>query len=427
MAQLLAGCATYSDTIHELEAAVARNNPAPAITQLEEKPGSLRDEVLRQLNLAILLRMNGEYRRSNAALETAKTLIAQREALSLTEQAGTLVINEAMSSYIGADFERVMIHVFAALNYLQLNQPYEARVEALQADLLLQQLAEKNPDDPHLYAEDAVGRYLAGMIFEDLAQWSDALIAYRKAYEAYERYRTTFGVPVPSFLKADLLRLTEQQGLLDEFRDYQQKFQLSDWPRFAAWQQQGEVIFLLYAGLAPVKQSRVLRVIEPRHGQLVSIALPSYAPQPDPVRSVEVRADTVAVRAERVQDIGAIAERSLEARIPLLTAKAVGRASLKYNITRRAEAQEGGIAGLLVNLIGAFTEVADTRSWITLPDNIYLARLSLAPGTYTVKVQVSGTVGESPQIFTFDNVVVRAGHKVFIEKHWAPRTRGGSL
>lgn len=425
--QLLAGCATYSDTIHELEVAVVRNNPGPAITQLEQKPGSLRDEVLRQLNLAILLRINGEYQRSNTALEAAKALIAQREAVSLTEQASTLVINEAMTSYIGADFEQAMIHFYGALNYLQLGQPYEARVEALQADLLLQRLAQKNPDDPHIYAEDALGRYLAGMIFEDLGQWSDALIAYRKAFEAYQRYRTTFGVPVPTFLKQDLLRLTEQQGLDDEFRDYQKQFKLSDWPRFDAWRGQGEVVFLLHAGLAPVKQSRVLRVIEPRHGQLISIALPAYASQPDPVRAVELRADSLSVRAERVQDIGAIAERSLEARIPLLTAKAVGRASLKYNITRRTEAQEGGIAGLLVNVIGAFTEVADTRSWITLPDNVYLARLPLAPGIYTVNVQVSGSLGDSPQQFTFDNVTVRAGRKVFLEKHWAPRVRGGSL
>lgn len=425
--QLLSGCATYSDTINNIEQAVILDNPQPAIQQLEENPSSLRDEVLRQLNLAILLRMRGEYQRSNAALESAKALIAQREAVSVTEQAGSLIINEAMTSYIGADFEQAMIHFYAALNYLQLNQPYEARVEALQADLLLQRLAKDNPDDPQIYAEDALGRYVAGMIFENLGQWSDALIEYRKAFEAYERYRRTFGVQSPTFLKEDLLRLTEQQGLHDEFRKYETQFELKEWMRFDAWQREGEVVFLLHAGLAPVKQSRALRVIEPKHRQLISIALPAYVSQPDPVRSVEVSANAHAVRAERVQDIGAIAERTLETRMPLLTAKAVGRASLKYNLTRRAEAQEGGIAGLLVNLVGAFTEVADTRSWITLPDHVYLARLRLAPGTYTVKVQVSGSGGNASQYFTFENVAVRAGHKTFLEKHWATRSRGAPL
>lgn len=427
VAQLLPGCATYSDTIHDIEQAVILDNPEPAIHQLEEKPGSLRDEVLRQLNLAILLRMRAEYQRSNAALEAAKALIAQREAVSVTEQASSLVINEAMTSYLGADFEQAMIHFYAALNYLQLNQPYEARVEALQADLLLQRLAEANPDDGNIYSEDALCRYLAGMIFENLGQWSDALIEYRKAFGAYERYRSTFGVQIPTFLKEDLLRLSEQQGLQDEFRNYETQFELKEWMRFDAWQHQGEIVFLLHAGLSPLKQSRALRVIEPKHGQLVSIALPGYVSQPDPVRAVEVSADAFTVRAERVQDIGAIAERTLEARIPLLTAKALGRASLKYNITRQAEAKEGGIAGLLVNLIGAFTEVADTRSWVTLPDNIYLARLRLAPGVYTVRVHVSGLGGNASQYFTFENVTVRAARKTFLEKHWAGRARGASL
>jgi len=107
-----------------------------------------------------------------------------------------------------------MVHVFAALNYLELGQPEAARVEVLQIDLLLRQLAERAPE-PAL-GVDPFARYLSGMIFEALGEDSDALIAYRKALEAYRLQQPLTGLAVPAALQADLLRLTRRLGLADE-------------------------------------------------------------------------------------------------------------------------------------------------------------------------------------------------------------------
>jgi hypothetical protein len=418
LAGALSGCATYSDSAIRIERAVVQGNPQQAIALLDKDKGFFSDEALRQLNLAIVLRMNGGYAASNAALETAKTLIDQRSAVSVSEQTGTLLINEAMASFVGEPFEQALVHFYAALNYLQLGKRDEARVEALQVDLLLKELAEKTPKSAQLYREDPLCRYLAGMIFEDLGEWSDALIAYRKAYESYDKFAGAFGVPVPSTLKEDLLRLTDRQGLIEERRRYEERFNQHTWTPFEDWRKQGEVVFVLHAGLAPVKRSRETRVVEPKHGQLVSIALPAYEPRPNPLSNFELRVDGQTIRGEPAENVSGIAERSLEARLPGLTAKAVARAALKYNAAQSAHREKGDVAGLLVNVVGALTEVADTRSWTLLPDEVLIARMRLPPGTYSVHIKLLGGGGQPLREFTFDGVAVEASRKTFLEHHW---------
>ena len=169
---------------------------------------------------------------------------------------------------------------------MQLDQPYEARVEVLQVDLFLQSLAKAKPDNPRSYTEDALCRYLAGMIYENLGEWSDALISYRKAYEAYTKYEAQYGIAVPAPLQTDLLRLTAQQGLSDEHDNYAKQFGLSRWQRFDEWKATGEIVVLLHNGLAPVKQSRVARFPIVYSGQLVSVALPEYQRRFNPVQTI---------------------------------------------------------------------------------------------------------------------------------------------
>jgi hypothetical protein len=44
------------------------------------------------------------------------------------------------------------------------------------------------------------------------------------------------------------------------------------------------------------------------------------------------------------------------------------------------------VLGFLVNAAGALTEAADTRSWETLPEKIYVADLTLPPGEHDLRV-----------------------------------------
>jgi hypothetical protein len=65
------------------------------------------------------------------------------------------------------------------------------------------------------------------------------------------------------------------------------------------------------------------------------------------------------------------------------------------------------------------TERADTRSWFTLPGEIHLARLSLPPGDYNVRVELRGHdqgVLDSREI----KIALRKGEKKYVSRHWIP-------
>lgn len=403
---LLGGCVTYGDWVGHMEGEIAHDDPQGALKVLESRSGMRgKDAALYQMNRGILLRMDGDFAGSNAAFETAKIAIDQQLAISVTEQAGALTINEAQRAYVGEPFERAYIHVYEALNYLDMGKDDQARVEILQLDVLLSGFEKENQ-----YNGSAFPRYLSGMIFESLGEWSDAMIAYRKAYEAYRRYPARFGVGVSRYLARDLVRLGERLGLKEEAEGYRKEFNLSD-GELVPTSAQGEVIFLLQSGLAPVKQESGI-VAPTTQGRLVSVSLPYYVSRRPAVSGAVVTADGATARATLVEDIDSIAAETLEQERPALLARAIARAVIKNDISRRVS-KDNELLGVVTNIAGVVTERADTRSWSTLPNRIYLARLPLPPGRHVLHVQFNGGA-DAPQDYPID---IAAGEKRFISVH----------
>ena len=71
--------------------------------------------------------------------------------------------------------------------------------------------------------------------------------------------------------------------------------------------------------------------------------------------------------------------------------------------------------GSLVNIFGVATERADTRSWLTLPNNIFFARKYLPPGTYTFSADIQLRKGTSKKTEEFE-FTIKKGETVFISK-----------
>lgn len=410
------GCATYSTTFKNTERELLAHRPAQALKTLEARRPPKRDRVLYLLNKAMLLRMNGRYRDSNQAFEQAKRLITELSALSLREQSESFIINDATRSYVGDEYEQVLLHLYEALNYIALGDLDDARVEAGQVDLKLRAFHERNPG-AH-YTEDAFARYLNGMIYEELGETSDALIAYRKAYQAYLGYRQRYQVDVPAPLKADLLRLTRALGLDNEFRRYQAAFKLKDWPSEKALEAKGQLVFILSNGLVPVKRQSSVVLPNPGTGQLIRVSLPHYEQRPTGAAYAGLDVDGRRVDTVVMENVGAIAVENLKDKMPAITARAIARAAVKATAAAEANRQGNPLLGLLVNIAGIATEVADTRSWLTLPDNIQMARLPLPPGDYTVKVTLHGRYGRIVAVKQFSHVRIRRGHITFLTYDW---------
>lgn len=418
----LAACATFSDTIQSTESSLARQQPRAALNEYEKLKPPSADRVLYLMNKGMLLRMAGDYDESTRTLEETKRLSERLRALSVREQALSVTVNDATKSFVGEDFERVMVNNYLALNYLERGQLDAARVEALQVDVLLrekqQRTSKGNP-----YAEDAFARYLTGIVYEDEGEWSDAMIAYRKAYEAYQKQLKAFAVEMPETLKHDLIRLADRMGLAEEARRYREEFKIDQTLSEAELLERGEVILTVHAGLAPLKRERSITAPNPATGRILRVAVPQYRSRAQPFAYARVSAVPASAKTSRVENIDAIAVKTLESEMPAITARAIARAAAKDTIAGAASGSgdnsSSALLGLAVNLAGVLTERADTRSWFTLPGEIHLARLALPPGEYKLKIELHGRderVLDSSEI----KVALRKGEKKYVSRHWIP-------
>jgi uncharacterized protein len=438
----LTGCATYSDSFGVIERDLSARQYDAALQDIEKQEGSKTDRVLYLLNKGMILRMKRDFADSNQALEAAKTEMERLYAASVSENALSFIINDATVSYAGDDYEQVLVHLYMALNYLELGQPEEARVEALQVDIKLREIGESIPESK--FTEDAMSRYLTGLIYEELGEWSDAMIAYRKAYEAYKKYQVNYGLAMPDMLKHDLLRLAQRQGLKDEAGQYSREFGIElQQDRKQKPEQQGELVFILDNGLAPIKREKVIAtwapppsVVKskskpqaPPQPVLVKIALPYYESRPNNVLSARISVSGKQADTQMMEDIDAIARASLDARMPAITARSIARAiaksALQESVDRAGNNGSNDVAAqlissLVVRVATAATERADTRSWLTLPSDIHMARLSLPPGSYDVTVDLLGANDRLIETQVFRQVSIHDSRKTYLTQHWVP-------
>lgn len=428
---LAAGCATFSDSLSPIERNLAAERYDDALAALEKQSHSSRDEVLYQLNKGMLLRMKGDYAASNEAFETAKKLMSVLYATSVSETTASFIINDATRAYAGEEYEQVLVDVYKALNYLALGTLDDARVEVLQADVKLRQIAERLKSSH--YADDAFARYIAGMIYEQEGEWSDALISYRQAYEAYKKEKVYARVGIPPFLKRDLLRLTEREGLTDENEKYRKEFGIDRWTGADDLAKSGELVFILNNGLAPILREQSKGVYDPVSNIAVKIALPYYQSRPVSVARVEISAGGASAASAVVEDIDAIARDSLDAKMPAIVARAVARQVVKVMAAHKAQqaAQHSGnnrdsaalaglIVGLAMNIANVATERADTRSWTTLPREVQIARLPLPPGQYNLVAKLYNATGDLIATRNFSNLKLQAGDKTYVSLSWMP-------
>ncbi|MDR2877549.1 MAG: hypothetical protein LBV36_05870 [Chromatiales bacterium] len=407
---LLSGCATYGDWATQMEGRIVAQDIPGALQVLEKRAGNReRDAVLFQLNRGMLLRLKEDLPASEEAFEQAKAQIEAVLAVSVSEQAGALAINDAQRSYTGEPYERAFLHFYAALNYLEQRRRDDARVEMLQLDVLLGSLNGGKP-----FAGAALPRYLSGMVFEAGGEWSDAMIAYRKAYEIYHSYPAG-AVTVPRALGLDLVRLATRLALNDEAARYRKEFGLGEVQLRPRVPGEAELIVLLHSGLAPVMRESSVTV-PTSAGRLVSISMPFYDQKRRPqIAAAAVTVDGAAARTELAEDIDAAARAALEARRGAIIARTAGRAVVKHEASRQV-ARENELVGLAVNIAGLITERADTRSWSTLPGNIDMLRLPIPAGEHTARIELLDRQGAVVETFSYP-LTLGAGELHFVSLH----------
>lgn len=407
---LLTGCVTLGKKAETMHGALAAGRIGNAL-EIAEQEDAQHEDVLASLNKGMLRRIKGDYQASNQIFEIAKGKIEELYGVSVSEQAGALIVNDKMRGFSGDRYEQVLLHAYMAMNYIQLNDLDAARVEILQADVKMQEWGEQPEEDPFV-------RYFSGMIFEALGETDQALVAYRQAKKVYESTKDKQDIGVPDTLKKDLLRLLAQEGHDEELRTLKKNFNLKRFKPRKIAKGEGELVVIVNSSLAPVREeNRIVANVTGKVVDTVKIAVPKY-PAPKQRYSAQLTTDNkVSANLELVEDIDALARAALASDMPLITTWAIARAVVKHETQEKFEEKRGPLAGFLATVVNVATEQADTRSWTTLPQTIQLARVKLPEGKNKVNINIHGESGALIDIIQKE-VDIKSGQTAFLMEHW---------
>jgi hypothetical protein len=371
---ILAACASHQRQVNQLADELKTGSPEMALTALRQMQVSARDRPHYLLDLGTLQLVTGDFSASIRSLQAAKALLEPLQAFSISESLAASTINETLRAYAATPGERVLLQQLLAINYLMQGNLDAARVEALQADVLMNRLARTGP----LQGQLASARFVSGLVFELLGEWDNALISYRKAARIMQQRNQR----LPAALRRSLLQISSRQGLEQEYQAYVAEF------GSAARQSTGdevELIVFYWDGVVSRLRQRLTTAYAPELQAHISLALPYYPPSLYRPQPLLVDAGGQRFNTDLLEDIDSLARRGLEARQGEIYAASLARVVSKHQAVKAAQ-RDSPAAGLLVNLATILSEVADTRSWNMLPATIQVARVSLSAGHYPIRL-----------------------------------------
>jgi hypothetical protein len=136
---LATGCKTYRDQAKSMRSAWVEGRYAEAARQFEkraDKKDDSRHGVIWHLEAATALRVIGNYERSNLHFDEAAQQIdeyEQKAKVRLGSEAAATMSNQQNLPYEGRPYDKIMLHTYKALNYLALGEVDKARPELIRA------------------------------------------------------------------------------------------------------------------------------------------------------------------------------------------------------------------------------------------------------------------------------------------------------
>lgn len=419
---LLAGCAAGPDYRY-IDRQLSAGRCEDAAEYIDSRRGGYgrNQRLLFHMDAGMIHLRCGNYASATDHFRRAEDIARDLWTISVSREAASFLINDYTRPYAGEDFERAMIHLMAAFGYIGMDDHEAALVEFRRLDTLLTGLSDRY-GEKNVYREDAFARYVSGILFESGGFEDDAFIAYRRAYVAYKDYAKQYGTFAPPELARDVCRLAARVDRQDDAENIgiDCADAAGDRPP-GDYRDYGKVVFIGFRGSAPRKAEDGL--IVPTSAGPVKIAFPRYVVSPpSPLRGsfiLEKKGDgdgstpeeqRIAADPRLAQNIGRIAVKNLEDRRARVIARMAARTAAKQvTIDRIAREAESDSLRFWLNLVNLFVERADTRSWRTLPGEIYMARLFVPPGTYTVRFPAGDAGGARTE-----TVSVRGGRTEFV-------------
>ena len=353
--------------------------------------------------------LNADYKESKSAFESADLAVRKQQDQAVisvsetTKSLSALAVNDNFKTYEPADYELGFLHLYLGLTYVQKNQLDGALVEMRRANQVQEKArkdreGELKADQKQMSAQglspnlgsilanypDAGSKlqavqngylfYLSALLYEANRDLNNAYVDYRRALAVapnnLEVIRGTMRVAQRLGMRNDLKLLEKQYGQVEPLPASKSRIVILD--------ERGVVDSLDSWKLSlPLYDSR-------GNGALYSIALPYYSdklrPSFPPLSLNGSKADS-----NLIADVDLMASQSLSERLPSIIIRQALRVWAK-DMIRKSLTDEENIGSLLVNVWNTLTEQPDTRSWLTLPSQIYTSSMVVNPGMQTVSV-----------------------------------------
>ncbi len=375
------------------------------------------NQMLYYLEQATLLRLSDQYDKSNLnftlAQKTIDDWISSYKNGTLGQVSDTLtasLINDRAVDYTPKDYEKVMLPTYKALNYIALSNLDDARVEITRMynieDIIqnyraieyakyeednsanftttaqyasLDQIKDENQaiftniDSPQVLAlkngyQNAFSHYLAGFLFEALAEPSLARPGYLKALQLN---------PSNNLIKQSISNIDKNQLVNQSSTDLLIVEELGHAPQLKS-------VAIPVTFMTSAKQNSCIHA--------VTIAFPSLVPDNETIEAANISVDNKMQQPLLFTDFNLMAARYLHDNLPNIFLHNILRVSKDMALQQSSCGSGGSIAGLLATVSGIVLGAADERTWATLPSKIYVTRVRLSRGKHTIQVYNSGII-----------------------------------
>jgi hypothetical protein len=406
---MLQSCATYYDKTKQIESALLSNNYVKAkknvnsIKYLKKK----RNNLLFHLEMGKITHLNGEFDTSNYHLNFADDIM--QELSPIIDFTVATLANPSLQRYRATDYEVIMIHYYKALNYMQLGKMEDAVVEARQINLKQQNLLIDKKGKDKKYSQDPFGLTLMGMIYEADNDFNNAFIAYRNAFEFYQKSKI-FVDKMPTTLAADVNRTAEKSGI---------SYHVKDKMNLSTKGLGGELILFWENGLAPIKKEKntffsmnkgngtglyifsdaggVIQIpisynfeennedFDPSDIGLLRVAHSYFSSRGQLNHQAKLNVNGVSHQFNLGEDIEQLCFQVEKENY----IKELGKLLIRMVIKKIAEiklAEQNEIAGLALSVVNVAMEKSDTRNWQSLPNQVHYSRIPLKKGGNKVEL-----------------------------------------
>lgn len=368
---ILTSCASYQKTVAPAKSLLQSEKCEEALTLLEQiSRNKSGDQLAYLLEYGTALQICKDYSKSNSVLTAADNLAEEIDYTSVSQVAGSTLLNEEMVSYKGDTFEKIFINAIKALNYLQLNQLDSALVEVRKMNQKYSKFKNENKKDFEL---NSFAKYLSGLIWESTSHLDDACIDYKDAFFIDTKHRAVGQQMLNTCWAAE--RYDEFNSLAKKMNATQEEIALAKQKKSSS-----EVIYIYLKGWGPQKREDPQSPTFPRLYQIYNKTQYVNLKIFDSTNRLINATDSTPIYS-----VYEAAQAALDADRASLIARRIGARVAKEVVTHqiRQKNQELALAAWLVMVA---SEKADLRQWSFLPDSFHVIRVPIKEGSYISQI-----------------------------------------